>query len=84
MTIHQRTPVRSAEKASKASKEVAESSGEEADGGSDGEPASSPKPKKKKPKGSGGVHVPDEWPWEQAKKVFEEPDVLPNEQIQVR
>ena len=35
--------------------------------------------KKKK----GGVQVPAEWPWEEAKKVFEEPDVTPADQIEV-
>ncbi len=31
----------------------------------------------------GGVSVPEEWPWEQAKKVFEKPDVTPADQIEV-
>lgn len=31
----------------------------------------------------GGVQVPVEWPWEEAKKVFEEPDVTPSDQIEV-
>jgi len=35
--------------------------------------------KKKK----GGVQVPAEWPWEEAKKVFTEPDVTPADQIEV-
>jgi flap endonuclease-1 len=35
--------------------------------------------KKKK----GGVQVPAEWPWEEAKKVFEEPDVTPADQVEV-
>ncbi len=35
--------------------------------------------KKKK----GGVQVPAEWPWEEAKKVFEQPDVTPSDQIEV-
>jgi hypothetical protein len=30
----------------------------------------------KKKKG-GGIQVPEEWPWEEAKKVFEHPDVTP-------
>ena len=34
-------------------------------------------------KRKGGVHVPEEWPWEEAKKVFAEPDVTPADQIQV-
>lgn len=36
--------------------------------------------KKKK----GGVQVPDEWPWEQAKKLFEKPDVTPADELEVR
>lgn len=36
--------------------------------------------KKKK----GGVFVPEDWPWEQAKKLFEKPDVLPADEVEVR
>ncbi len=44
-----------------------------------------PKPKKKgKGKGKGGIVVPEEWPWEEAKKVFEKPDVTPADDIEVR
>ncbi|KAK7677732.1 Flap endonuclease 1-A [Cerrena zonata] len=35
--------------------------------------------KKKK----GGIQIPEEWPWEQAKKVFETPDVTPADQIEL-
>ena len=35
--------------------------------------------KKKK----GGVSIPDEWPWEEAKKLFEKPDVLPAGEVEV-
>ncbi|KAI0286175.1 PIN domain-like protein [Russula brevipes] len=35
--------------------------------------------KKKK----GGVQVPGEWPWEEAKKIFEQPDVTPSDQIEL-
>lgn len=35
--------------------------------------------KKKK----GGIQVPEEWPWEEAKKVFEHPDVLPANEVEV-
>ncbi|THG98807.1 hypothetical protein EW026_g3443 [Hermanssonia centrifuga] len=31
----------------------------------------------------GGISVPEEWPWEQAKKVFEKPDVTPADQIEL-
>jgi len=35
--------------------------------------------KKKK----GGVQVPDFWPWEEAKKVFLKPDVLPSDEVEL-
>ncbi|KIJ64653.1 hypothetical protein HYDPIDRAFT_175575 [Hydnomerulius pinastri MD-312] len=35
--------------------------------------------KKKK----GGVQVPEEWPWEEAKKLFEKPDVLPASELEL-
>jgi len=31
----------------------------------------------------GGIQVPSEWPWEEAKKVFEQPDVTPSDQIEL-
>ena len=39
---------------------------------------------KKKKKRKGGVAVPEEWPWEEAKKIFEKPDVKPASEIEVR
>lgn len=36
--------------------------------------------KKKK----GGIQVPEEWPWQEAKKLFEKPDVLPASEVEVR
>lgn len=54
----------------------------------DGEPERSQtetKPKKKKKgKGKGGVQIPEYWPWEEAKKIFEKPDVQPADDVQVR
>lgn len=35
--------------------------------------------KKKK----GGVQVPEDWPWEEAKKLFEKPDVVPASEVEV-
>ncbi|OAX41669.1 PIN domain-like protein [Rhizopogon vinicolor AM-OR11-026] len=35
--------------------------------------------KKKK----GGIQVPEEWPWEEAKKLFEHPDVLPASEVEL-
>ena len=31
----------------------------------------------------GGVQIPEEWPWEEAKKLFENPDVTPADQLEV-
>ncbi|KAG2033431.1 PIN domain-like protein [Suillus americanus] len=36
-------------------------------------------PKKKK----GGVQVPEEWPWEEAKKLFEKPDVVSASEVEL-
>ena len=47
---------------------------EKADADADGEDG-----KKKK----GGIQVPEEWPWEEAKKVFEHPDVTPAAELEV-
>jgi len=43
------------------------------------------KGKKTKPakKGAGGVQVPQEWLWEEAKKLFEKPDVTPADEIEL-
>ncbi|OSC97232.1 PIN domain-like protein [Trametes coccinea BRFM310] len=35
--------------------------------------------KKKK----GGIQIPEEWPWEEAKKVFEKPDVTPADELEL-
>lgn len=47
------------------------------------EKAKAPAKKGKKKKGKGGIMFPEEWPWEEAKKIFEKPDVLPADQIEV-
>ena len=31
----------------------------------------------------GGIQIPEEWPWEEAKKLFENPDVTPADQFNV-
>ncbi|KIK08053.1 hypothetical protein K443DRAFT_86149 [Laccaria amethystina LaAM-08-1] len=31
----------------------------------------------------GGMQIPDEWPWEEAKKIFEKPDVLPADEVEL-
>lgn len=36
--------------------------------------------KKKK----GGIQIPEEWPWQEAKKFFEKPDVTPADEVEVR
>jgi flap endonuclease-1 len=35
-------------------------------------------------KRKGGISIPEEWPWEEAKKIFEKPDVIPASDIEVR
>lgn len=39
--------------------------------------------KSKKPKAKGGTQIPEHWPWEEAKKLFESPDVLPADQVEL-
>lgn len=29
------------------------------------------------------MSIPEEWPWEEAKKIFEKPDVVPAEEVEV-
>jgi flap endonuclease-1 len=40
--------------------------------------------RKKTAKKRGGVRVPEDWPWEAAKKLFETPDVVAAEEVEVR
>lgn len=58
---------------------------ERPDGTDDEESKPKPKPKKKKGKGKGkgGVSIPEEWLWEDAKRVFMKPDVLPADEVEV-
>ncbi|KAJ7578011.1 flap endonuclease 1 [Mycena floridula] len=62
------------------------SEGEKPDLGSDEEeeekPKPKPKPKTKKGKKS-GTTIPEEWPWEDAKRVFQKPDVTPADDIEL-
>ncbi|KIM43031.1 hypothetical protein M413DRAFT_443842 [Hebeloma cylindrosporum] len=48
-----------------------------------GKAKAGPSKGKGKGKGKGGVSVPDEWHWEDAKKIFEKPDVLPADEIEL-
>lgn len=51
-----------------------------------GKKKAEPKPKKapiKKKKPIGGMQLPEHWPWEEAKKLFISPDVLPGEEVDV-
>ncbi|KAF7327502.1 Flap endonuclease 1 [Mycena kentingensis (nom. inval.)] len=60
------------------------SAGEKDSSEEDEEPKPKPKPKKKGTgKGKGGMVVPDEWPWEEAKRLFETPDVTPAEEVEL-
>jgi hypothetical protein len=49
----------------------------------EGKPAPEKKASKKGKKRKGGVMIPDEWPWEEAKKIFVNPDVLPADEVEV-
>lgn len=56
---------------------------------SDGEEEPAPKkatPKKKKTvkKGTGGMQIPEYWPWEEAKQLFITPDVVKGDGLEVR
>ncbi|KAF8624400.1 hypothetical protein AX15_005883 [Amanita polypyramis BW_CC] len=41
------------------------------------------KQKPKKAKARGGIQIPEYWPWEESKKLFENPDVLPADQVEL-
>lgn len=34
-------------------------------------------------KRKGGIQIPEYWPWEEAKKIFEKPDVLPANEVEL-
>jgi len=76
------------EEQSKKSKAKAKSGvkgkGKSKKGGKAAEDETGAKPKPKKAKAKGGVQIPEHWPWEEAKKLFEKPDVLPADQVEVR
>ncbi|KAI0087893.1 PIN domain-like protein [Irpex rosettiformis] len=61
-------------------KPKAKAKNDEDEDASDGEQEKKEKPKKKR---KGGVQVPEEWPWEEAKKIFEKPDVKPASEVEV-
>jgi flap endonuclease-1 len=51
-----------------------------------GKKKAEPKAKKapiKKKKAIGGMQLPEHWPWEEAKKLFIKPDVLPGDEVEV-
>lgn len=45
--------------------------------------ANEQKTEKKPSRKQGGVQIPEFWPWEEAKKVFEKPDVIPAEDVEL-
>ncbi|TRM60548.1 PIN domain-like protein [Schizophyllum amplum] len=55
----------------------------DADEDEDEKPKEKPKPKKAKGKGRGGVTIPEDWPWEEAKKLFLTPDVIPADDVEL-
>lgn len=77
---------KSAAKGETAEAEVEEPEPEEKEADQDDSEAEEKEKEKKKPKKKkrGGVIVPEEWPWEDAKRVFEKPDVKPADEIEVR
>ncbi|KAF8694143.1 hypothetical protein AX14_002159 [Amanita brunnescens Koide BX004] len=52
-------------------------------GGKTADDEAETKPKPKKARAKGGVQIPEHWPWEDAKKLFENPDVLPADQVEL-
>ncbi|KAI0338999.1 PIN domain-like protein [Trametopsis cervina] len=76
---------KSAAKGEAAETEVEEPEPEEKEADQDDSEAEEKEKEKKKPKKKkrGGVIVPEEWPWEDAKRVFEKPDVKPADEIEV-
>lgn len=60
-------------------KEGSEKEGEEAEV----EEQEEKKPKKTAGTRKQGVQIPEFWPWEEAKKVFEKPDVIPADDVEV-
>lgn len=69
--------------------EIVPSDRESEEGGAEGGPSSSPvkvaakSPKKKKKVTSSGMQIPEHWPWEEAKKLFLNPDVVKADDMDV-
>ncbi|KAF9493488.1 PIN domain-like protein [Pleurotus eryngii] len=59
-------------KTSKKSNPLGKKNGDEAKGS-----------KKGKGKGKAGITIPEEWPWEEAKKMFEKPDVISADKVEL-
>lgn len=81
----EKTAAKKKPKKSKKKDSDEESDGDEAGDGEkedkeDEEEENAPKKRKR----AGGVSVPEEWPWEDAKRVFQKPDVTPADQVEVR
>ncbi|KAJ1309963.1 hypothetical protein OPQ81_006722 [Rhizoctonia solani] len=55
----------------------------EAKGGDSLETKADDGPKKPAPVRRGGIHVPEYYPWEEAKKLFLQPDVTPADQVEL-
>lgn len=51
--------------------------------GKKGDEAKGSKKGKGKGKGKAGITIPEEWPWEEAKKMFEKPDVIAADKVEV-
>jgi hypothetical protein len=46
-------------------------------------PRSAPPEEEGSSKKKGGIQIPEHWPWEEAKKIFEQPDVIPAHEVEV-
>lgn len=65
-------------------KEGAEKDGEEAEAEVEEEQEEKKPKKAASARKQGGVQIPEFWPWEEAKKVFQKPDVIPADKVEVR
>lgn len=70
-----------AKASSKKKSKVVEDSDEEE--GDDDKEKEKEKDEPKKAPRKGGVGIPEEWPWEEAKKIFEKPDVTPADEVEL-
>jgi len=74
----------SEEESDKNDEDKSDAEGSGGSGGSgDEEVEKKPKKKKSKPKKKAGISIPEDWPWEEAQKLFLNPDVTPADQVEL-